>query len=159
MFRAFILLCLLTYVAFSKTIYFSEEKYYEALESTFNKKGEIHFLKDKIEVKYDGDDTLLTYSDDILITKKGTIIKKLDLTKKPSVKMFFVLFESIYFDKKEILQSYFSMQKKGKTVEMLPHKTISNYIESVQYKKTNNKLDFLQINLSNEDRIRLEEIE
>ncbi len=159
MFRAFTLLCLLTYIAFSKTISFSEEKYYEALESTFNKKGEIHFLKDKIEVKYEGDDTLLTYSDDILITKKGKKIKKLDLTKNPSVKMFFVLFEAIYFDKKEILKSYFSMQKKGKIVEMLPHKNISHYIENVQYKKTNNKLDFLQINLSNKDRIRLEEIE
>ena len=49
----------------------------------------------------------------MLITKKGTEIKKLDLTKKPSVKMFFVLFEAIYFEKKEILQTYFSMQKKG----------------------------------------------
>ena len=158
MFRAFTLLCLMTYAANAQTIYFSEEKYYEALESTFNKKGEIHFLKDKIEVKYDGDDTLLTYSDDLLITKKGTTIKKLDLTNKPSVKMFFVLFEAIYFEKKEILQTYFSIQKKGKAVEMLPHKNIADYIENVQYKKTNKKLDFLQINLSNDDRIRIEEI-
>jgi len=159
MFKAFILLCLLTYVANSRTIYFSEEKYYEALESTFNKKGKIHFLKDKMEIHYDGDDTLLTYSDDILITQKGTTVEKLDLTTNPSVKMFFVLFEAIYFEKMNILQSYFSMKKKGKIVEMLPHKSIANYIESVQYKKTNTRLDFLQINLSNEDRIRIEEIE
>ena len=73
--------------------------------------------------------------------------------------MFFVLFEAIYFDKKEILQTYFMMKKKGKVVEMLPHKNITHYIENVQYKKTNEKLDFLQINLSNDDRIRIEEIE
>jgi hypothetical protein len=140
-------------------MYFSESKYYEALETTFNKKGKIHFLKNKIEINYEGDDTLLTYSNDILITKKGETIKTLDLTKNPSVKMFFVLFEAIYFDKKEILQSYFEMKKKGKAVEMLPHKNIAHYIKNVQYKKTNKKLDFLQINLSNEDRIRIEEIE
>ena len=159
MFKVFTLLCLLTYVGNATTLHFFEEKYYDALESTFNKKGKIHFLKDKIEINYEGDDTLLTYSDDMLITKKGTTIKKLDLTKNPSVKMFFVLFEAIYFDKTNILQTYFSMKKKGSTVEMLPHKNIANYIESVQYKKTNTKLDFLQINLSNEDRIRIEEIE
>ena len=159
MFRTFILLCLLTYVANAKTIYFSEEKYYEAVESTFNKKGKIHFLKDKMEINYDGDDTLLTYSGNILITQKGTVVKKLNLITKPSVKMFFVLFEAIYFDKTNILQTYFSMKKIGDTVDMLPHKNIANYIESVQYQKTNTKLDFLQINLSNEDRIRIEEIE
>ena len=159
MFKVFTLLCLLTYVGNATTLHFFEEKYYDALESTFNKKGKIHFLKDKIEINYDGDDTILTYSDDMLITKKGTEIKKLDLTKNPSVKMFFVLFEAIYFDKKEILQTYFSMKKKEKIVEMHPHKNISHYIESVQYKKTDKKLDFLQINLSNQDRIRIEEIE
>lgn len=139
-------------------MYFSEAKYYEALESTFHKKGKIHFLKDKIEINYEGDDTLLTYSNDMLITKKGNKITTLDLTTKPSVKMFFVLFEAIYFDKKEILQSYFVMKKKGNTIVMLPRKNISHTIETVQYKKTNEKLDFLQINLSNEDRIRIEEI-
>ena len=159
MFRVFVLLYILTSVANAQTMHFSEAKYYDALGTTFNKKGKIRFLKDKIKINYEGDDTLLIYSDNILITQKGETTKTVDLTKEPSIKMFFVLFEAIYFDKKKILQSYFEMKKKDKMVEMTPHKNISDYIKNVQYKKTNKKLDFLQINLSNEDRIRIEEIE
>jgi len=159
MFRIFVLLYILTSIANAQTMHFAEAKYYDALGTTFNKKGKIHFLKDKIKINYEGDDTLLIYSDDSLITKNGNNVKTLDLTKEPSIKMFFILFEAIYFDKKKILQNYFEVKKKGKMVEMMPHKNISDYIKNVQYKKTHKKLDFLQINLSNEDRIRIEEIE
>ena len=142
---------------FSKTIDFSEEKYIEALGKTFTKKGKISFLKNKIEIVYNHDNSILTYDGNYLITKKNNKIKKMDLAKKPSVKMFFILFEAIYFNKKHILQTYFSSKRAGGITQLVPNETISDYIEDVRFKKTSKKLDFLDITLSNKDRIHIEE--
>jgi len=157
MFRVLLILCLPLLPVFSKTIDFSEEKYIEALGKTFTKKGKISFLKNKIEIVYSHDDSILTYNGEYLITKKNNKITKMDLAKKPSVKMFFLLFEAIYFNKKHVLQTYFSSKKAGGITQLVPNETISQYIEGVRFKKSAEKLDFLDIKLSNKDRIHIEE--
>lgn len=157
MFRALILTLLLSLSLFAQSITFSEEKYHEALDATFKKTGKISFLKHSIEIVYDGDETVLIYNGDLLITQKGETKKELDLSKRPAVKIFFVLFEAVYHDNKEVLESYFTIREEKEFVSLVPHKSISSYIDSVSYKKTNKKLNFLQINLSNKDRIRIEE--
>ena len=135
-----------------------EEKYYASLDSTFHKRGNIHFSEHKIEIVYEEDKTRLIVKGDVLITEKGKDKKELDLNKKPAIKIFFILFEAIYFDKKDILQSYFDMTNKEGISILMPKEDIAQYIESVRYYKTAKKLNFLQINLKNSDRIRIEEI-
>lgn len=157
MLRALILTLLLSLSLFAQNIKFSEEKYYEALDATLKKTGEISFLKHSIEIVYDGDETVLIYDGNLLITQKGETKKELDLSKRPAVKMFFVLFEAVYLEDKEVLESYFTIREEKEFVSLVPHKSISSYIDSVSYKKTNKKLNFLQINLSNKDRIHIEE--
>ena len=157
MFKVLLILFLTVFPAFSKTIYFSEEKYIEALGKTFTKKGKISFLKNKIEIIYSHDNSILTYNGDYLITKKNNKIRKLDLAKKPSVKMFFILFEAIYFNKKRVLKTYFSRKETKGITQLIPNETISAYIEGVHFKKSSKKLDFLDIKLSNKDRIHIEE--
>lgn len=158
MLRALILILLFPLFLFAQSIKFSEEKYHEALDATLKKTGKIDFLKHSIKIVYDGDETVLIYNGDLLITQKGETKKELDLSKRPAVKMFFVLFEAVYLDNKEVLESYFTIRNEKESVSLIPHKNISSYIDSVSYKKTNKKLNFLQIDLSSKDRIRIEEI-
>jgi hypothetical protein len=150
-------LFLLTLALSAQSIRFSEAKYYTALDKTLNKKGNIHFAKDSMEIVYD-DKSILRYSGDFLVRQKGKKIQKIDLKKKPAMKMFFVLFEAIYFEKKKVLRSYFNMQKVKEIMVLTPKKGVSRYISGVRYKKRKKKLDFLEIHLSNKDRIRIEEI-
>ena len=157
MFRALVLMLFISLPIFAQSISFSEERYHEALDATFKKTGKIKFLKHSIEIVYDGDDTVLIYNGDLLTTQRGETKKELDLSKKPAVKMFFLLFEAVYFDNKKVLESYFTIKRTKEFVSLAPHKSISSYIDSVSYKKTNKKLNFLQINLGNKDRIRIEE--
>jgi len=157
MFKYFFGFVLLTFFAYAQTIHFSEEKYFESLEMSFYKKGKISFLKNKMEIVYANDKTILTYSDNFLIKQKGPKKTQLDLRKKPAIKMFFVLFEAIYFDKKKILQSYFKLETLNGITKLMPHKSIANYIESVEYEKKGIHLNFLKITFTNHDRILIEE--
>ena len=157
MFKVLLILSLTLLPVFSKTIDFYEEKYINALDKTFTKKGKINFLKNKIEIVYSHDNSILTYTGEYLITEKNNKIKKTDLSKKPSVKIFFLLFEAIYFNKKQVLQAYFSSKEARGITELIPHESISDYIESVRFKKSSKKLYFLDIKLSNKDWIHIEE--
>jgi len=157
MFKYILVLVFFTFTINAKTIQFSEEKYFESLEMTFYKKGKITFLKDKIEVVYDNDTTVLTYSDNLLIKQKGLDKIEVDLRTKPAIKMFFVLFEAIYFDKEKILQAYFTKKTINGVTTLRPNKNIAAYIHSVDYKKRDKHLEFLKIHMRNNDRILIEE--
>ncbi|RLA80736.1 MAG: hypothetical protein DRG78_10390 [Epsilonproteobacteria bacterium] len=158
MFRVVFIFLLLVIPTFSQTIHFSEEKYYDALEKRFNKEGKIIFDNGKIQIVYD-DSTTVTYTGDFLYTQKDGKMKKLDLSKKPAVKMFFLLFEAIYFNKREVLNSYFTSQKLKDIMILTPKENISRYINIVQYQKIKNRLNFLEIKLTNKDWVRIEELD
>jgi hypothetical protein len=157
MFRAVCIFLLSVIPIFSQTIHFSEEKYYDALGKTFSKQGKITFSGEKIQIVYDDDNTTVTYTGDFLYTQKEGKVKKLDLAKKPAVKMFFLLFEAIYFNKKEVLRRYFTSENLKGTIVLIPKENISHYITIVRYQKTKNRLNFLNIELTNKDWVRIEE--
>jgi len=157
MFKYILVLTIFIVSVSAQTIHFSEEKYFDSLEMTFYKKGKITFLKDKIIIAYDNDRNLLTYSNAKLVTQKGLDRKVLDLRRKPAIRMFFILFEAVYFDKKKILESYFTLKINNGVTRLTPHKIIATYIESVEYQKKGKYLKFLKINLANNDRILIEE--
>ena len=158
MFRVVFIFLLLVISLFSQTIHFSEEKYYDALGKTFDKQGKITFSGEKIQIVYD-DNTTVIYTGDFLYMQKEGKIKKLDLSKKPAAKMFFLLFEAIYFDKQKVLKSYFTSQNLKGTIVLAPRENISRYISIVQYKKIKNKLKFLEIKLTNKDWVHIEELD
>ncbi len=143
----------------SQTIHFYEEKYYDALGKTFDKKGKITFAGEKIQIVYDDDNTMVTYTGDFLYMQKEGKTKKLDLSKKPAAKMFFLLFEAIYFDKQKVLKSYFISQNLKGIIVLTPRENVSRYINIVRYKKLKNKLKFLEIKLTNKDWVYIEELD
>ncbi|MFK5976764.1 MAG: hypothetical protein QM493_09675 [Sulfurovum sp.] len=142
----------------AQSIYFKESKYHEALGSSFSKRGQIFFLDRGIKIIYSTQ--TLFYKHDTLRVEKGDKTYYINLDKKPSVKMFFILFEAIYFEKKKVLRRYFKItkNKNKKTIHLIPRQGINRYIDSVSYQKIGKKLKFLQINLSSKDRICIEEI-
>lgn len=157
MFKIFVYVFFISLPVLAESIQFSEEKYYDALGTTLKKTGKIDFLEHSIKIMYDSDKTVVIYNGDVLITQESETKKELDLSKNPAVKMFFVLFDAIYFDNRKVLETYFDISETQEYISLKPHKEISSYIDSVYYRKTNKKLHFLQINLSNKDRIRIEE--
>ena len=156
MFKIIVFFIFLMIPIFSKTIHFYEEKYYDALEKTFTQEGKITFAGEKIQIIYDNN-TTLTYTGDFLYTEKNGKVKKVNLDKKPAVKMFFLLFEAIYFNKTEVLKRYFTSEKLKNTVLLTAKENISRYIRTVRYQKTKNRLDFLNVELTNKDWVRIEE--
>ena len=158
MFKIVILIMMLLEVLSAKSMHFMEEKYHAALDKTLKKKGNITFEKGKIRIVYEGSKNSLLYEDNYLYTTKQTKVQKLDLRKKPAIKMFFVLFEAVYLNKQNVLKTYFNITKKGNTFMLYPKKSIAPYIKAMRYSKVKNKLLFLTISLSNGDRIHIEEI-
>lgn len=159
MFRVVFIFLLLVISLCSQTLHFSEVKYYDALGKTFDKQGKITFAGEKVQIVYDDDNTTVTYTGDFLYTEKEGKTKKLDLSKKPAAKMFFLLFEAIYFNKQKVLKSYFTSQNLKGIIVLTPKENISRYISIVQYKKIKDKLKFLEIKLMNKDWVRIEELD
>lgn len=159
MFRTVFAFLLAIMPLFSQTIHFYEEKYYDALGKTFDKKGKITFAGEKIQIVYDDDNTTVTYTGDFLYMQKEGKTKKLDLSEKPAAKMFFLLFEAIYFNKQKVLNSYFISQNLKGIIVLTPRENVSRYINIVRYKKIKNKLKFLEIKLTNKDWVQIEELD
>ena len=157
MFRILLLALLFNSLISAKNVPFTETKYYASLDKTITKNGHISFHDKKIAIRYDKGARSVEYDGTYLRTYTGKQIKKGNLDTKPAVKMFFMLFESIYFNKTKTLSSYFEMKKKNHSVMLLPKKNVARYITSVQYKKEKGKLHFLKIHLTNGDRIDIEE--
>jgi len=152
-----LLLLFFTLFMEAKSIHFTEDRYFDALGKNTQRQGEITFSNNKINIVYDVDKTHVQYDGNTLLTERGGKVKHLDLRKKPAVKMFFVLFEAIYFNKQAVLENYFTKHKEKNTVLLTPKGNVSRYITEVSYRKSRTKLNFLQIDLANKDRIRIEE--
>lgn len=159
MFRFFIFLYIFTLFSSAKTIHFSEEKYHEALDTSFTKEGNITFLDEQIEIVYFEDNSKLRYSENLLIIEKDGQKREIDLSEKPEIKMFFTLFRAIYFDEKSIIDSFFTTSIFDNIITLTPLSMVSPYIEKVSYQKTEEKLIFLEIIFTLEDRIRIEELD
>ena len=153
------ILLLLTLFLSAKTIQFSEEKYHEALDKSFTKEGNITFLDKSMEIEYKNTKEKLIYSGNLLVIEKAGERKEINIENKPSIKMFFVLFDAIYFERKEILDSYFNNKTENSVQKLMPKALIASYIDSVIFKKSNQKLIFLEINFHSGDRIHIEELD
>jgi len=159
MFRILLLVLLFNTLISAKNVPFTETKYYASLDKTIIKKGLISFQNKKIAIRYNNETHSIEYDGTYLRTYSGNHVKKVNLDQKPAIKMFFMLFESVYFNKTNTLSSYFDIKKKKHTVILSPKKNVAQYISSMQYKKEKGKLHFLDIHLANGDRIHIEETE
>ena len=142
----------------AKSVHFLEKKYYVALDKTITKKGIITFEDTQTSIRYDKEARHITYDGKYLYSYRGEKVKKVTLESKPAIKMFFMLFESVYFNRINTLSSYFTIEKDTHIVSLLPKAHTAKYIQWMRYKKEKGILDFLEIRLTNGDRIHIEEM-
>ena len=157
MFKIGTVFFLLSALVFAKGIHFSETKYYDALEKTFTKKGNIIFDgKGKIRIEYEANQGVLTYTGDFLYIEKKGKTKKIDVRVKPEIKMFFTLFEAIYLNKNHVIEAFFERKVTEGITTLLPSKKSEKYILNVRYKREQDKVVFLEIYLTNKDWVKIE---
>lgn len=142
--------------AFAQTIHFKEQRYIYALNNSIYKKGFIDFSKKSIETWYEKSDEKLIFKDSNLYIKKGSTLTQ---NNNIASKVYFTLLEGIFFDNKDKINSFFKIEQKEEKTLLLPKNSVSNYLEKVEYKKQDNKLEFLKIFLLNNDRIIIEQID
>lgn len=142
---------------FSKTIEFKEEKYIEALETSIDNYGYINFKKDSIEVSYKNSNEVLIFKDDILLIKNTSNIEEIDLNRDLGKKIYFLLLNCIHTNDTSKLALYFKIKKDKKETLLIPKGQIANVIKKIFFKKEK-ILKYLQINMQNKNRIRIEQI-
>ena len=128
-------------------INFQEEKYIEVIDNTVYKKGTLEFKDKKISLKYNNSNRILIYENDSLIINDGDDTQSIDLNKQVTLKMIFLLIESINNNDLKALQEYFEVSTKNKITNLNPKDSLSNYIENVEFKK-DKKLDFITIKMT-----------
>lgn len=128
-------------------INFQEEKYIEVIDNTVYKKGTLEFIDKKISLKYNNSNRVLIYENNSLIINDGDDTQSIDLNKQVTLKMIFLLIESINNNDLKALQEYFEVSTKNKITNLNPKYSLSNYIENVEFKK-DKKLDFITIKMT-----------
>ncbi|RXK12552.1 hypothetical protein CP965_08200 [Halarcobacter mediterraneus] len=143
---------------FAQTIHFEESKYIDALDTSTKKTGYINFKEDSIETSYENSDEVLLFQEDTLFIKKKDETVEIDLNRDMPKKIYYTLLEAIYLDDISNLELYFEIEQKNDEVFLKPKSIVANYIKSINYKK-NKKLEYLHINMLNNDRISIEQID
>ncbi len=132
----------------AKIINFQEEKYIEVIDNSTLKQGTLEFIQNKIILKYKNSNRVLTYAEDILIIQKNDEIQKIDLSSQIALKMVFLLIESIYKNDMEMLESFFTIEKKKDFIRLAPKDDIKSYLKYVEFKK-GETLEFITIHMTN----------
>ncbi|MDC0932248.1 hypothetical protein OAR97_00220 [Arcobacteraceae bacterium] len=148
MIRFFLITVLLFTVSNASVIHFEEEKYVEVIDNSLYKKGTLEFIKNKIKLKYNNSSRILIYEDDTLTILVDNEIQKIDLKNQLSIKIVFLLIDSIYKNKYGVIKEYFTIDKEKNVNYLTPNKNLKNYILSVEFKK-NKALDYIIIKMKN----------
>jgi len=157
MFRLFFFIALFFTFSNGTIIYFEEEKYIEVMDNSIRKKGTLEFKDNKIILQYDNSKRILIYEDDSLSIQIDDEIQEINLESQIALKMVFLLIESIQKNDFLILQEYFTINKKNKATLLFPNKSLENYIESVEFRKTE-ILEYLTIIMTNGNKTTIREI-
>lgn len=154
----FLFILFSTISLFSQTINFKESKYIDALDSKVQKFGYINFNDDSIETSYKNSNEKLIFIDDTLYIKSIDKTQEIDLNRDMGKKIYFTLLEAIYSNDLTDLKLYFEVSKKNNEISLSPKSVVANYIKSIKFKK-DKKLEYLHINMLNNDRIIIEQVD
>ena len=143
---------------FAQTIHFKESKYIDALNASTKKTGYITFKEEAIETSYENSSEVLLFQEDTLFIKKKDETIEIDLNRDMPKKIYYTLLEAIYLDDISNLKLYFEIEQKNSEIFLTPKSIVANYVKNISYKKTT-KLEYLHINMLNNDRISIEQID
>lgn len=158
MIRVLFLIMISILSIFAQTFHFKEQRYIYAIDNSTFKKGHIYFKEDVIIVTYENTQKAFHYYDDKLFIKEKEHTTQVDLEQQLATKIFFLILEAIFQDKPDNLELFFTIEQNAQETLLRPKEVLSNYISSITYKKEET-LKFLNIQLLNNDRIIIEQID
>lgn len=140
---------------FADSVKFKEEKYVNALQTSVNREGILKIEKDFIEINYKKDDKSFIFYNEHIISKKQNKKELIKYEDNIELAVFIKLIKGIYKNQFEDLKEYFKISSENGKIILIPNEYISSVIEKIEYKKNNEKLEFLEIYFVNEDRIKI----
>lgn len=123
---------------------FKETRYIYSIDKEIYYEGEITFAKESISIEYSKPthQTLEYASEDENSQKK----------------YFYLILKSIHDDNTVLLDDFFSRSEDENATTLLPKELIKDFITQVHFKKDEHGLKWLQIDMKNEDWIKIETI-
>lgn len=158
MFKILFLFLTTTLFLFSNPIKFKEEKYINALHSSIQKNGILKFEDNSIEIIYQGTNKSFIFYDDYIGLKTEEKEEILKYEENMELTIFSKLIKGIYRNQQEELTEYFEITNENEKTILVPNEYLSNAIQKIEYKKIEEKLEFLKIYFSNEDWINIVQI-
>ena len=158
MFKVLFLLLSSTLFLFANPIKFKEEKYVNALQTSVNKNGILKLENDFIEINYFEENKSFIFYNDYIILKTKEKEDTLKYEENIELSVFLKLIKSIYKNQPEDLKEYFDITNEDKKTILIPNEYLSNVIQRIEYKKIDNRLEFLKIYFVNEDWINIVQI-
>lgn len=152
-----ILIFLIALNLYSNEIAFKESKYISALQSVITKAGTLNIDNSFILLKYPLENLEIKFGENNIIKEKDKLTQTLQYEDNIELSIFSKIIKSIFFDKSEELNEYFTLEKNKDLTTLIPNDYISNVIEKIEYKKNASKLIFLKIYFINEDWINIEQ--
>lgn len=158
MFKILFLFLLSTLFLLANPIKFKEEKYINALQSSIYKNGILKIEENFIEIIYKEDNKSFIFYDDHIILKTKEKEDTLKYEENIELSVFLKLIKCIYKNQPEDLKEYFDITNEDKKTILIPNEYLSNVIQRIEYKKIDNRLEFLKIYFVNEDWINIVQI-
>ena len=153
MMKLFVVLVIFVSSLIATTYNFSETRYSDALGKSIELHGEITFLEDGLDIKYNNSDKSLHYENgDLTYLQDGEAleISEEEITR---ITQYFDIVILLYSNDTKRLESQFNVQAKDNKTILTPLNEIKNYISKIELKKENKKLQELKIFISNGDNI------
>jgi len=124
--------------------HFKESRYIYAIDKQNSYEGEISFLKNSIQIDYTKPqkETITYAKDDEDYVKKS----------------YYLILSAVYNDNENVLKEYFEVKKQNQVNVLEPLGFLSDYIHQITFKKSDGKLDFLKIQMQNDDWILIETV-
>ncbi|WP_428025192.1 hypothetical protein [Arcobacter sp.] len=157
MYKVLFLFFISTMFLFSNPIKFKEEKYISALDTSVFRYGILKINNDVLEVKYPKDNKSFVFTKENIIENNGNKKTFLNYEENLELTLFSKIIDSIYKNKLENLEEYFSVTKDASKVILTPNEYIANVINKIEYEKLDMKLLFLKIYFTNDDWIKIVE--
>jgi hypothetical protein len=121
---------------------FKETRYIYSIDQELQYKGAITFGEDSIKIEYS--------------EPKHEVIEYRYDDENPQKKYFFLILKSIYAEDTLFLNEFFFVRDDANETMLLPKELIKNVIKQVHFKKENKVLEFLHIDMKNDDWIKIE---
>lgn len=158
MFKILFLFLLSTLFLLANPIKFKEEKHINALQSSIYKNGILKIEDNFIEIIYKEDNKSFIFYNDHIILKTKEKEDTLKYEENIELSVFLKLIKSIYKNQPEDLKEYFGIASENEKTILTPNEYLANVIQKIEFKKTNEKLEFLKIYFVNEDWINIVQI-